>query len=254
MATNKTLIVIPYLASEAQGNELELAVTGWRRHFRTAHQILVIGDWHPITETGRDILFSPCPRIDPVPGQYLPHLDIKNKFLRARELFPRTKGFVFTCDDCYPVRDFTLADIMTPKIARREIPKKDWRNESPYLKDYYKTRDVLDLFRLPIYDFDTHLPRWYDFRRLLATYNAVRDHESYVWSNLYYNFEVAVGNIAIPEDAELCTPHCRWKHEVKSAHPGFSDVRDTEAVWIVNGNCGWSAELEELLRWHYNNC
>lgn len=249
--SSKVLVVIPYIADEAQGSELELAVTGWRRHFRHPHQIVVIGDWHPVAETGRDIMWIPCPRVDAIPGQYRPHLDFKNKFLKARELFPRNKGFIFTCDDCYAVRDFSLDDVLQTKIAKREIPKKDWRNESPYLRDYYKTRDILDIFGLPVYDFDTHLPRYFDFRRLLATYNAVRDHESYEWSSLYYNFEVAVGNITIPEDAELCTARCRWKREVQTASPGFDTTDEVNATWIVNGNCGWSRELEDILRKHY---
>ena len=80
MENKEILVVIPYLAKEAQGRELELAVTGWRKHFKEPYHIVVVGDHDPIVDTGDDITFIECPRIDPVPGQYLPHLDMVHKF------------------------------------------------------------------------------------------------------------------------------------------------------------------------------
>lgn len=247
MATIKILVVIPYLAEQAQGSELELAVTGWRTHFKHPYQIIVVGDWHPVTETGRDIMYIPCPRVDPVPGQYLPHLDFKNKFLKVRETFPRNKGFIYACDDCYAVKDFSLPDIQTPKYEHDIVEKCDWRNATGWLRDWYKTRDYCDLFRLPVTDWVTHLPIWYDFRKLLATFRVIPEHESCVWENLYYSFEEALGLPYPPQPSSL------YKHEVMTASPDFRDVDDLDATWIVNGNCGWSRALEEKLRRHYGS-
>ena len=59
---NKVLVVIPYLASAAQGRELEFAVAGWRKHFKENFLIVVVGDYHKVCSTGDDIFFIPCPR------------------------------------------------------------------------------------------------------------------------------------------------------------------------------------------------
>ena len=38
------LVVIPYLASAAQGRELEYAIAGWRRHFKEDFLIVLTGE------------------------------------------------------------------------------------------------------------------------------------------------------------------------------------------------------------------
>ena len=43
-------VLIPYIRQESQGNELELAIAGWIRHFKETFRITVIGDHHPCVE------------------------------------------------------------------------------------------------------------------------------------------------------------------------------------------------------------
>ena len=100
------VVGIPYFAAGAQGRELEFAVAGWRRHFKERHIIAIVGDHHPVCDSGDDIVFIDCPRIAPVDGQYLPALDVINKILHLRDAFPASEGFVWSNDDIYAVNDF----------------------------------------------------------------------------------------------------------------------------------------------------
>ena len=38
------LVVIPFKAGEAQGNELMLAIRGWMKHFKEQFRIVIVGD------------------------------------------------------------------------------------------------------------------------------------------------------------------------------------------------------------------
>ena len=103
------LVVIPYLAKDAQGSELELAVAGWRKHFKEDFLIVVVGDYHSIVDTGDDITFINCPRVKwPGKGNYWAHIDHVNKFRTVFNAYPHSEGFIYTCDDIYAVKDFTM--------------------------------------------------------------------------------------------------------------------------------------------------
>ena len=241
----ENLIVIPYLASGAQGDELTLSVTGWRRHFKEPYRIAVVGDWHPVVESGEDITFISCPRIDPVPGQYLPHLDMVHKFRKAREHFPESSGFIYTCDDIYATADITMEDIIAPKRPEQGFffVVEDWRKEkSGWLSDKLKTGALCLKEGIPVRNWVCHLPVYYRWDMLFGIYDRYGcDHESYIVENIYFN-------IRYPGDPGAVD--CRaYRDEVKTSRP---DVRPVGSVkWISNANCGWSPELEALLRTHY---
>lgn len=242
-------IVIPYLASDAQGRELELAVCGWRAHFMEQYRIYIVGDRHPIVDRGEDdIEFIECPRIQPVKGQYLPHLDIVNKFLKYFEQNPHTPGFVYACDDMYAVRDFTILDIATPKISEKEIAPFDWKKEGGWLGDIGKTRELCIGSGLPIMNWVCHLPVLYSrqlFDLILSSKNGTK--ESYVWENIFFNLMYNQD-----DEPRLVPPTgSKWKYEVKTSNPGISSTDEANAIWITNANCGWSKRLEDILWAHY---
>ena len=243
---NKTIeipVVIPYLASQAQGRELEYAVAGWRRHFQEPHHIYIVGDYHPVTQTGDDITFVPCPRVADIPGQYRPHLDHVNKFRLMMELLgPDCQGFIYACDDMYAVRDFNLADVKRPKVADIQIPPIDWERQTGWWRDAGKTREYCLENGWPVNNWVCHLPVWFDFDKLFSL--EVRD-ESFVWENLYYNKYFPKKEPARVGD------RCKWKYEVKTSSPGIDTAERARAIWITNANCGWSPELETILKNHY---
>lgn len=241
---NRILVVIPYLASAAQGDELRLAVTGWRMHFKVPYLIAVVGDHHPIVETGNDIMFIECPRVEPVPGQYLPHLDHVHKFRKVRESFQDTEGFIYTCDDIYAVADFTMEDILEPKHPElgAYIKPYDWNsNAADWWSDRGKTAELCVREGLPARDWVCHLPVYYEWDKLFAIYDKYDcDHNSYIVENIY--FSMLYGD-------RRSFPAADYRYEVKTANPGGRPL--TGVKWITNQNCGWSKALEKILRDHY---
>lgn len=240
----KILVVIPFWAQGAQGNELELAVTGWRKHFKDPHQIVVVGDWHPVCEDG-DITFIKCPQITPVPGQYLPHLDHVHKFRKVREMFPDKKGFIYTCDDIYATSDFTLADVIQPKEPERGFSFEyyDWSKTAvDWYRDKMKTGSLCDILGIPRRNWVCHLPVYYEWDKLLAIYDKYDcDHISFVVENIYFNMEYPEKFIPVNER--------EYHDEVRTSHPGIRPIGSVK--WVSNANSGWSQELEDIISNHY---
>ena len=243
-AENKILVVIPYLAIAAQGNELELAVTGWRKFFKEDFLLVIVGDYHPIVDTGDDIVFIDCPQVEPIPGQYLPHIDHVHKFRTVREHFPDTEGFVYTCDDIYPVADNTMQDILQPKFPEcgSSIPPFDWRLMRDWYADKGKTADLCDAKGLPRKDWVCHLPVYYEWELLLRIYDKYDcDHNSYIVENIYFNI-IYLDN---PDAVNSYLYH----DEVKTSNPAIRPIGTVK--WISNANCGWSDKLSDILKHHY---
>lgn len=243
-AENKILVVIPYLAIAAQGNELELAVTGWRKFFKEDFLLVIVGDYHPIVDTGDDIVFIDCPQVEPVPGQYLPHIDHVHKFRKVYEMFPNSDGFVYTCDDIYPVADNTIDDILQPKYPERGFDFKpfDWKKEKDWYSDKGKTGELCDREGLPRRNWVCHLPVYYEWDKLLAIYDKYDcDHVSYIVENIYFNIEY-------PEEPEAAR-ESDYHDEVKTSNPAIRPIGTVK--WISNANCGWSDKLSDILKHHY---
>lgn len=259
-----TLVVIPYLASAAQGNELRLAVEGWVQHFKEPHQIVIVGDrpdWlsgmrkqkvgYLTVESFVDpewdfgIKMIDCPRIEPVPGEYTPHLDIVHKFREVRKHFPESKGFIYTCDDIYATADFTLDEVRIPKHPETGpyIIPYDWKGSvADWWSDRGKTAELCYKEGIPTRDWVCHLPVYYEWDKLIEIYDKYDcDHVSYIVENIYFGLEYGAG---------LSYPAKDYRDEVKSANPG--GIRPVGSVpWITNQNCGWSKRLEEILMKHY---
>lgn len=239
----KTLVVIPFLASAAQGDELRLAVTGWRKHFKEPHRIIVVGDCHPVVDSGDDIIFIDCPRVEPIPGQYTPHLDHVHKFRKVREAFPCSNGFIYTCDDIYPTADFTMEDVLVPKHPEigPYFKPYEWRsNAIDWWSDRGKTAELCRKEGLPVRDWVCHLPVYYEWDRLLAIYDKYDcDHNSYIVENIYFSELYGDGP---------SRPAIEYRDEVRTSNPG---IQIGSKMWIMNANCGWSPRLEKILRDHY---
>lgn len=242
------LVVIPYLDSGAQGCELELAIAGWRKHFQEDFQIVVVGDYHPVVETGDDILFIECPRVEDDGVNYRPHIDHVHKFLEVRKWFPNSKGFIYTCDDIYAYNDFTLADVQVLKahaVEYKGIPI----GPNLWQQDLAKTRRYADEHRLPHINFVCHLPVWYEWDKLLHIYRQCdAEHNSMVYEQIYFNTYFQGTAATLLNDFED-----HWRYCVRDN----ADVRNTlrskfrRKIWINNTVEGWNPDMEAVLRDHY---
>lgn len=240
------LVAIPYIASEAQGHEMFLALTGWRKHFQEPMHLITVGDRPPQECVGLVDGMMTMPRVEvPLNGRYRPHLDLARKQLCVALRFEGIyKECIWVADDCYPVNDFTLADVALPKIQDFTMPT---TGDGPWWNDLHKTRDLCEKEGFALHNWTTHLPRLYNLRKLhkvIVDYNLL--HESYVVENIYYNkFNKKTPTLLRSTD--------KWKYSVHSPdldRPALADAF-ARKVWIVNSNHGWSEALEAELRKHY---
>lgn len=248
-------VVIPYIRGEAQGNELELAINGWLRHFKEEHRITVVGDHHPCVEKyGNQVRFIGRLRTFQYqcPGQYVAHIDIERKVRAFHEENPGTDLFVLTSDDTYPIRDFTLEDIRTPAWRMTNMPliteSANW-----WVLDMSKTHALLRSLDLPEYGYVLHQPRVYETK----PYNAIVDYfdmteNSFVMEDLYYNIVRPLG-----PRRDLSQKAKRWHFIMdfgltKPARKELEDlVREHDPIFINNGVEGWGKDLEDYLTEHY---
>ena len=245
----KYLIVIPFFAGGAQGRELEYAVAGWRKHFKEDFKIIIVGDYHPVADTGNDIEFIKCERVpEPEPGNYRPHIDFVNKFKKVRQAYPNSEVFIFVADDVYAVNDFDINDIKVLKQQSREIRENEHSNR-PWDKEKYKTKQLLLKEGLPTRNFVTHLPVWIEWDKLEALWERYdMEHNSYIFEDIYFNLyfpdRVPV-TLHIDFDNYKCgvyRPNPRWEY-IKRA------LRNK--IWIQNSVEGWTSALDRFLAEYY---
>lgn len=243
----KILVVITYLAKEAQGRELEFAIAGWRKHFKEDYLIVLTGEDLPRFR-GTDIAYVESPRVPDSPGNYRAHLDYVSCLRKVREEYPDQEGFILVADDCYAVNDFTLDDVKELKYLPGGI---DFDPQSPntWRRDKMRTKRVLQANGYPQRNFTTHLPIWYEWDKLEKLWDDFgMDKTSFVVEDLYHNiyFPVA-GAVEIDEDSD------RYKCGVYTSRPDPLRLRRAlhNKIWITNSPTGYVPELVSLLSKYY---
>lgn len=246
----KYLVVIPYFAGGAQGRELEYAVTGWRRHFKEPYQIVVVGDYHPVVDTGDDITFIECERVPEQPeNNYRPHIDFVKKFKAVHAAFPKSKGFIFVADDVYAVNNFDIYDIMVLKQNGHKLVV-DPNKHSGFERDKRKTIEALSKEGLPIRNFTTHLPTWFEWDKLEKLWEKYdMENNSYIIEDLYFNTYYA-DRLPLP----LHIDYDNMKCGVYRRNPRISYIEKAfrNKIWIQNSVEGWIPELVDMLANYYD--
>jgi len=248
-AEDKYLVVIPYFAEGAQGKELQYAIAGWRRHFKEKYQIVVVGDYDPVVDTGDDITFIKCERVPEQPeNNYRPHIDFVKKFKAVRKAFPDSKGFIFVADDCYAVNDFDINDVKVLKQNGNKL-KVDLSRHSGFERDKKKTIDLLRKEGYPIRNFTTHLPTWIEWDKLEALWEKYdMENESYIFEDLYFNIYYTS---RVP--LQLHIDYDNFKCGVYRRNPRIHYIERAfhTKIWIQNSVEGWIPELRQMLEDYY---
>ena len=246
---NKYLVVMPYFAGGAQGREIEYAVAGWRKHFKEPYLLVIVGDYHPVVDTGDDIKFIPCERVPEQPDyNYRPHIDFVKKFKAVRKEFPDSEGFVYATDDLYAVNDFDMIDVKTlrqngDRITIPKYPVKPWDKEKK------KTKELLEKEGYPTRNFVTHLPFWFEWNKLEALWDKYdMEHNSYIFEDLYFNIYYST---RVP--MQLHIDYDNYKCGVYRANPRYNYIQKAfkNKIWIQNSVEGWIPYLEEVLSKYY---
>ena len=243
---NKTLVVITYLPSGAQGRELEFAIAGWRRHFKEDFLIVLTGEGLPRFD-GDDIAYIESPRVPDTEGNYRAHIDYVSCLRKVRAAYPESDGFILVADDCYAVKDFDLATVKALKYLPGGIDY-DPLSPNPWRRDKMRTKRVLQGLGYPQRNFTTHLPIWYNWDKLERLWDEFgMDKTSYVVEDLYHNIYYPVaGAIEIGEDSPL-------KCGVYTTRPDPDRLRRAigTKTWITNNPDGYVQVLEDLLEKYY---
>lgn len=210
---------------------------------------MLVGDYHPVVESGKDITFISCPRVKwPGEGNYWAHIDHVNKFRKVREHYPDSKGFIYTCDDIYAVRDFTMQDVLKPKVRLREIGG-SFHNGNAWVRDNYRTKKILQKEGLPTMNWVCHLPVYYEWDKLLAIYAKYKcDTKSRVVEQLYFNTYFADTDYVVIEEEPNDYQYKLWDKNCT-----VEDLQKAICTkyWIANSVKGWRPELEEVLSSYY---
>lgn len=244
------IVVIPYYAPGAQGNELALAIKGWKIFFSHSNfKIVLVGEGLPHAyDNDPQVVCIESKRVEARKGSYRQHLDYVSCFRKVYERFGKeTDGMIMVGDDCYAVNSFDLAAVQVLKMHNTEFFG-DPSSTNGWRRDVAKTRQLLDKEGYEHRNFTTHLPQWYEWQKLLATWDLYSmDTESYVIEDLYYNMWYGTHKpILLNRDDNFRLGV--WSQDV-TPEDMYRALRDK--IWITNSVAGWSRTLEDVLNAHY---
>lgn len=253
MKTEPVIIVIPYLASAAQGKELEYAVAGWLRHFKHPHRIVIVGEGLDAVpawiRAQPNVELLESPRVPEVRGQYRQHLDYVSCLRKVRDRYPADEGFIFVGDDCYAVNDFGLAEVQFLKMLEPSLGGFAETSPNAWVRDKVKTRNALDRAGLPRRNFTTHLPQWYEWKLLETLWKRYEmDKESFVMEDLYYN---SFFQDRIPFQLDKWRDNLKLGVYTKDPDPAELGRAFFHKIWITNSPVGWVPELYNRLENYY---
>ena len=242
---DEILVILPYKQSSAQGTELELTLSLWRKNCTFKYHFVVIGEYDKSFENKFPwVEFIQCATRPKKDGQYNPHLDILNKFVTVINKYKdKYTDFIAMCDDEYAIKPFTVFDIMQTHhhsnsfAGDKSAPTNYWRH------DKWKTRQLLDKEGLPCINYTTHYPYWYNIDKLLKIanrYNLLN--ESYVLEDVYFNYyqhEKPIIDSAIRLGI--------WNYDIYK-NDFQKALGDPNIRFMCNSVEGWSQDLENDLK------
>jgi len=240
----ETLVILPYIQNKSQGNEIRLALNGWRKYCRFDYHFVVIGEFDESLKNEFPwVKFIFCKTKEKKGGQYNPHLDMQNKFNIISKNYSQTyNGFIWMVDDNYAIKPFALKDITTIYYLNPSFTGREDQPTSYWNHDKWKTRQLLDREGLPHINYTIHYPCYFEFNKLKTIWDKFNmREESYVLEDIYFNY------FSHPEPLQVnCIRLGIWSK--MDFDRKFQDaVNDPNIKFICNSVEGWSKELEEAI-------
>lgn len=237
------LVVIPYLKDASQGNELQFAVAGWKKHFdQKEMKIVIVGDNEPFMESDPLITHLPHVRVSENPP-----LDIASKMMLVMKTFPEHEGMVWSNDDIFAVNDFDLVDVMSLRCIGTLAG--DAKSSNPFQRNMARTVDVLRAEGLPLWNYSCHIPVYYEFEKLLHLFEKFDlEKESYLIASLYFN---SFYPKRIPLTLNIVYDNV--KCGIYRQNPNMDVVKAAfrEKMWINNSQEGFLPSVMQMLADHY---
>lgn len=230
-------VVIPYSASQAQGNELRYALRSWQKNFKVPHKIVIIGEreeWFKDEE----LTFIELEQLSENP-----QVNTMEALKAAIASDAVSEVFVWSNDDIYLVAPVGIEHIILPKYLGLLNPG---IYSGHYRMNMEHTISLLAENDLPILNYGTHTPVIYEKEKLvelLEKYPEVSTGD-YVFSSLYFNHFIQIAPIKLD-----------WKTDgfllpVVSQEPDAEkfDKIIKNKVFLNNSVSGYSSFLEERLK------
>ena len=240
----EVLIVLPYKQSGSQGNEIKLALNGWKKFCKFKYRFIVIGEFNEkLKKEFPWVNFINCASKEKKEGQYNPHLDIMNKFKIISRLYAQEyNGFIYTTDDQYPIKPFDLNDITRIYYHAKEFIGRQDQPTSYWNYDKWKTRQLLNRENLPHINYTIHYPCYFEFKKfneIQKKFNMLE--ESYVFDDIYFNY--------FKHEEPILDSTIRlgiWDNEIFK-NDFNNAINNPNIKFVCNSVNGWSKELENEL-------
>ena len=238
------LVVLPYKQSGSQGNEIRITLNGWRKFCTFKYHFIVIGTFTDgLKNKFPWVEFIECPQIEKVNGQYNQHLDVQHCMEVVEKKYNKAyDGFIWIVDDNYAIKPFNLEDITTVHNHSSKITGNEKSPKNYWNYDKWKTGQMLLKENLPIVNYTTHYPCYFEFSKLKEIWDKFNmRNESYVLEDIYFNY--------FKHEAPVLDSTIRlgiwnydiYKNEFKNA------VGNPNIKFICNSVEGWSKDLEKDL-------
>lgn len=243
-------VIIPYLKSEAAGDELRYALRSWDQNFREDFRVIVIGDredWFSpdIVHIPHDphLVLEDC--ACPAPSMIRnPQADINHKLFTAITAESLTGEVIYTNDDIFLLAATHMPDLQVLKSFKEDLIESSTR-DTLYAKNNRATAKRLQEQGLPVTRYGTHMPMVFDAEKLIDViekYEAL-DH-GYPIESLYFNE-------LYPDARPIKISGDRTGQILGSAYRHDIDPKAIEEVFATRkflncNNKGWFAILPQL--------
>lgn len=186
-------ILIPYLKSEAAGEELRYALRTWEKNFKHSHRVVIIGDSEPwfspeVVHIPLDphLIKEDC--ACPAPSMIRnPQADITNKLFAAITAEELTGEIIYTNDDIFLLGATQMADLLTLKSFHEDL-EVSGKRDNLYSHNNRITARQLKEHNLPTTRYGTHTPVVFIAEKLIELiekHNALE--RGYPIESIYFN-------------------------------------------------------------------
>ncbi|MFE2863201.1 helix-turn-helix domain-containing protein [Sphingobacterium multivorum] len=186
-------VVIPYLKSEAAGEELRYTLRSWADHFLADHRIIIVGDkedWFSpeITHIPLDpvLILEDCNCAAPAEIRN-PQADVTYKILTLIASGEVTGDFILSNDDIFLAGPTSLIDIQVLK-AFGDL-EDHAKGTSLFCQNSLRTKQALAKEGLSTHHYGTHTPMFVNaeiLAEVIEKFNATE--KGYLLTSLYFNY------------------------------------------------------------------
>lgn len=235
-------VVIPYKKSAAAGEELRYALRAWEKYFPGC-KIVVIGD--------REDWFSPeviCIEMEVLSNN--PQIDVANKLMVAIAADEIPEDFIWSNDDILPVSPIHIGDIQLLKANGLLTNSKPGLN-GVYAENMQRTIELLQKYKLPVWDYSTHTPFYFNKEKLSSVISQLRaDETGYLISSLYFNsYFPEINPVIVAGDA-----NCFFTAYVYRDNPPMSVVNEVfKSRKFVNYNDKAYSAIRSVIESKYSD-